>query len=391
MGVSMLEVGYVLDDKYEVIKIIGSGGMGTVYLCKNIRLENLWAIKETEKYDNVSLDILSECNILKNLNHSGIPRIVDIFYEKNYVYLVEDYVEGKTLFEYVKNEQGVELENIKTIILEISEIIEYLHSLNPPIIYRDLKPSNIIINPSGKVFLVDFGISKFYKVDSDSDTICMGSSGYAAPEQHGLAQSCKQTDIYGMGMVIYFMITGKVPFSGAEPLFDENYDKNINKDFIRIIKKCVQPEIKDRYTSVYELKKEVIELSINEEDDKTTLLKGSNEKVKKMKKKFSIKKIFLIIPFFVILVLSSIYLLGESVVDNDNEINKSNIENTVKSVPEATKETNEQNQNNTSSDATSDSKLQNQVTDDTINKQTLDSQETIYNQHKAKGNGKKKK
>ncbi|MBK1811117.1 serine/threonine protein kinase [Clostridium sp. YIM B02505] len=387
----MLEVGYVLDDKYEVIKIIGSGGMGTVYLCKNIRLENLWAIKETEKYDNVSLDILSECNILKNLNHSGIPRIVDIFYEKNYVYLVEDYVEGKTLFEYVKNEQGVELENIKTIILEISEIIEYLHSLNPPIIYRDLKPSNIIINPSGKVFLVDFGISKFYKVDSDSDTICMGSSGYAAPEQHGLAQSCKQTDIYGMGMVIYFMITGKVPFSGAEPLFDENYDKNINKDFIRIIKKCVQPEIKDRYTSVYELKKEVIELSINEEDDKTTLLKGSNEKVKKMKKKFSIKKIFLIIPFFVILVLSSIYLLGESVVDNDNEINKSNIENTVKSVPEATKETNEQNQNNTSSDATSDSKLQNQVTDDTINKQTLDSQETIYNQHKAKGNGKKKK
>jgi serine/threonine protein kinase len=391
MGGSMLEIGHLLDDKYEVIKIIGSGGMGKVYLCKNIRLDNFWAIKETEKCDNVSIDILSECNILKNLSHSGIPRIVDIFYEKNYVYLVEDYVEGKTLFEFIKDNQKTELETFKTIILKISDIIEYLHELNPPIIYRDLKPSNIIINSIGKVFLVDFGISKIYKVDSDSDTICMGSSGYAAPEQRGLAQSCKQTDIYGMGMVMYFMITGKVPFTGAEPLFDENYDRNINKDVIRIIKKCVQPEIKHRYASVYELKKEVIELLINEEDEKTTLLKGLNERAKTVKKKFSIKKIFLIIPFFIILVLSSIYLLGESGVGNDNEINKSNVENTVQSVPEATKETNEQTQNNTSADVTSVNKLQNQATDDTINKQTSDSQQTIYNQHKAKGNGKKKK
>lgn len=389
----MLEVGHILDDKYEVIKVIGSGGMGTVYLCKNIRLDNFWAIKETERCDNVSIDILSECTILKNLNHPGIPRIVDIFYEKNFVYLVEDYIEGKTLFEYIKDKQEIELENMKNIILEISEIIEYLHGLNPPIIYRDLKPSNIIINPSGKVFLVDFGISKFYKVDSDSDTICMGSSGYAAPEQHGLAQSCKQTDIYGMGMVMYFMITGKVPFSGAEPLFDENYNKNMNNDVIKMIKKCVQPEIKDRYSSIYELKKEIIALSNPEVYEKTVLLNNSMGKSKKVKKGFKIKRLFLIIPFFLILLFASMYLLGESGIGNngDNEINKSNVEDTVQSIPEETKETNEQVQNDNSGDATSDNKLQNQSTDNAINKQTSDSQQTNYNQHKVKGNGKKKK
>ncbi|GKU24604.1 serine/threonine-protein kinase [Clostridium folliculivorans] len=389
----MLEVGHILDDKYEVKKIIGSGGMGTVYLCKNIRLDNFWAIKETEKCDNLNIDILSECNILKNLNHTGIPRIVDIFYENSYFYLVEDYIKGKTLFEYIKDEQQIEVETIKTIILEISEIIDYLHSLNPPIIYRDLKPSNIIINPSGKVFLVDFGISKIYKADSDSDTICMGSSGYAAPEQHGLAQSCKQTDIYGMGMVMYFMLTGKVPFSGAEPLFDENYNGNLNEDFIRIIKKCIQPEIKDRYPSVHDLKKEIIELSIIEKYDKTVLLNNSMGKIKKVKKKFRIKKIFLIIPFFLILLFASMYLLGESGTGNkgDDGINKSNVENNVQSIPEETKETNEQVQNGNSGDAASDNKLQNQATDNTINKQTSDTQPTYYNQHKAKGNGKKKK
>ncbi|GFZ29482.1 hypothetical protein CSC2_00080 [Clostridium zeae] len=389
----MLEVGHILDDKYEVIKIIGSGGMGTVYLCKNLRLDNLWAIKETEKCDDINIDILSECNILKNLNHPGIPRIVDIFYEKSYVYLVEDYVEGKTLFEYVNDEQEIDLETIKTIILEISEIIDYLHSLNPPIIYRDLKPSNIIINSSGKVFLVDFGISKIYKVDSDSDTICMGSSGYAAPEQHGLAQSCRQTDIYGMGMVMYFMLTGKVPFSGAEPFFDENYDKNINKDIVKIIKKCVQPEIKDRYSSVSDLKKEVIKLSIFEKYEKTVFFSNSKGEVKKVKKRFKIRKIFLIIPFFLILLFASMYLLGESGVSNngDKEINKSNAENKVQSIPKATQETNEQFQDDNSGDATSDDKLQDQGTNNTINKQTSDNQQTNYNQHKAKGNGKKKK
>ncbi|GFP75780.1 serine/threonine-protein kinase [Clostridium fungisolvens] len=389
----MLEVGHILDEKYEVIKIIGSGGMGTVYLCKNIRLDNFWAIKETEKCDELNIDILSECNILKNLNHPGIPRIIDIFYERNYFYLVEDYVEGKTLFEYIKDNQDIKLETVKIIILEISEIIDYLHSLNPPIIYRDLKPSNIIINPTGKVFLVDFGISKIYKVDSDSDTICMGSSGYAAPEQHGLAQSCRQTDIYGMGMVMYFMLTGKVPFSGAEPLFDENYDKCIDKDVIRIIKKCVQPEIKDRYSSVCDLKKEIIELSNHEEYEKTVLLNSSKGKIKKVKKRFKIKKIFLIIPFLLILLFASMYLLRESGAGNngDNGINKSSVENAVQSVPEETKETNDQVQNDNSGDTTNDNKLQNQTTDNIVNKQTPDSQQTNYNQHKGKGNGKKKK
>ena len=97
----MLNSGDILDQKYEVIKILGKGGMGVVYLCKNTRLGNLWAIKEVIK-DIKNTGILTEANILKDLNHVGIRRIVDIFYENNYLYMVQDYVEGQTLKEYVK-------------------------------------------------------------------------------------------------------------------------------------------------------------------------------------------------------------------------------------------------------------------------------------------------
>ena len=241
--------------------------MGVVYLCKNITVGKLWAIKEIVQ-DVKNIDLLSEAKILKDLNHLGIRRIVDVFYENNNVYMVQDYVEGQTLKEYVRVNGRLQIEKICHITLELCDIIGYLHNLEPAIIYRDVKPSNIMISPSGKVVLIDFGISKVYKSDAENDTVCAVSNGYAAPEQYGLGKCCTRTDIYGIGMLIYFMLKGENPSTGIEPLLDEKYHAGIDDNLKRIIQSCVRIEMSDRYSSVGVLKKEVLGLLRKQEYEK---------------------------------------------------------------------------------------------------------------------------
>lgn len=319
----MLSGGDILDEKYEVIKILGKGGMGTVYLCKNIRFGNFWAIKEVIQ-DIKNIDILTEANILRDLNHPGIRKIVDIFYKNSNLYMVQDYVEGETLKEYVKKNGRVQTEKICQITSDLCDIIGYLHNQNPAILYRDIKPSNIMITPNGKVVLIDFGISKVYKSDTEQDTVCAGSNGYAAPEQYGLGKCCKQTDIYGIGMLLYFMLKGKSPSTGVEPLLDENYEHNIDDNFRIIIQKCVKIDIKDRYSSVEALKKDILDVLKREKYEKTAILNESNistnaliKKVKtKIKNKYKIKKASSAVLCFIIAILAGIYIFNLNKKEN---------------------------------------------------------------------------
>ena len=274
----MLKSGDILDHKYEVIKILGKGGMGVVYLCKNKKLGNLWAIKE-EIQDTKNTGILTEANILKGLNHVGIRRIVDTFYENNNHYMVQDYVEGQTLKEYVYANGKMKTEEICHITSDLCDILVYLHNQNPAIIYRDIKPSNIMISPSGKIVLIDFGISKVYKSDTNQDTIRAGSNGFAAPEQYGAGKCCAQTDIYGIGMLIYFMVKGKIPYTGIEPLMDENYDDDINDCLRIIIQKCVKIDIMDRYISAQSLKKDILKVLKAKKYEKIKILSDNNTNI----------------------------------------------------------------------------------------------------------------
>ena len=293
----MLNSGDILDKKYQVIRTLGKGGMGIVYLSRNLRSGDLWAIKEIIK-DTNNIDILTEVNILKNLSHPGIRRIVNIFYENNNLYMVQDYVEGQTLKEYVKSNGKMETGEICRITSDLCDIIGYLHSQNPAIIYRDIKPSNIMITTSLKVVLIDFGISKAYKSDTLQDAVCAVSNGYAAPEQYGLGKCCTQTDIYGIGMALYFMVKGSDPFTGLEPFFDETYEVSIDNKLRMIIQRCVKIKIIDRYTSVGVLKKDISKL------------------LKKHKSRSVIKGFFC----FIVIFLSSIYILNgdkqETAVNN---------------------------------------------------------------------------
>lgn len=311
----MLKSGHILDKKYEVIGILGRGGMGKVYLCKNTRLGNLWAIKEVIQ-DTKDIDILAEAIILKNLNHPGIRRIVDIFYENKRLYMVQDYVEGQTLKEYVKVNGKMKAEKIYKITSDLCDIVGYLHSLNPAIIYRDIKPSNIMITPDEKVVLIDFGISKVYEADMSHDTVCTGSNGYAAPEQYGLGKCCTQTDVYGIGMLIYFMFKGKDPFTGVEPLLDENYDRNNDEDFKKIIQQCVKIDKKDRYSSVEALKDDILKVLKKEKYKKIVILNearlSTNTVTKRIKKtkynKSKVKKNTKGILCLIVVILASVHI-----------------------------------------------------------------------------------
>lgn len=333
-GFFLLEQGSVLDRKYEVIGIIGQGGMGSVYLCKNINLDTLWAIKEVPKEVKSNVNFLAEPNILKKLKHPGIPRIIDIFYENDNLYMVEDYIEGENLKEYVKRKGSLNTEEICKIASKIGQIVEYLHSFDPPIIHRDLKPSNIMITPEGEVVLIDFGISRVYKPGQESDTVYIGSRGYAAPEQfYGTGQSSTQTDIYALGAVIYFMITGKAPSTALEPLYDENYDGNVNVDIREIIKRAMKIKVEERYGSIQEMSKEIHKVSETEATILRTRLLLSKEDISKSTKKKSLRKslliFFLIITLIIIGTYSLVYSYQESKastregLDNINNINES--------------------------------------------------------------------
>jgi len=315
----MLNSGDILDGKYEVIRILGKGGMGVVYLCKNTRLGNLWAIKEVIK-DTKNIDVLTEAIILKDLSHPGIRRIVDIFYASNNLYMVQDYINGQTLKEYVKANGRIHTEKIVQITSDLCDIVDYLHNQNPAIIYRDIKPSNIMITNSERIILIDFGISKVYKNDSEQDTVSAGSNGYAAPEQYGLGKCCAQTDIYGIGMLIYFMVKGRTPLTGIEPLLDENYENYINTNLKRIIQRCVKIDIKDRYVSVEDLKKELSEVLMKDSREKIAILNEHNNSINVIIKKSKIKiiskgkgKIKKTIKgffCFIVVLLASIYILN---------------------------------------------------------------------------------
>ena len=321
----MLNIGYILDNKYEVIRVIGQGGMGTVYLCKNNRLGNLWAVKETKINESEKINFLAESNILKDLVHDGIPRIVDIFYEYNYLYMVEDYIEGETLKEHINKYGNLNSEKLIDISLQLCSILDYLHNFNPPIIYRDLKPSNIMLQKDGKIILVDFGISRTYKENQDSDTIILGSKGYIAPEQLMNVQSNVQTDIYSLGATMYFMTTGRMPSYPTEIINKDNYPKTMELAIVNIILKASAIEPENRYRNIRELKEALINYIHNIDnlktkaahiDDKTILAPKTVLADKKIKTK---KPIFKILSSLII-ILAVIIILLTSLINN----NKSN-------------------------------------------------------------------
>ena len=250
----MLE-GDILDGRYKILRILGQGGMGKVYLAENIKLGNLWAVKEFVRKDGNEKNLLVEPNMLKKLKHPALPRVIDIIEDTECIYIIVDYIEGDSLDKRLSGEGRIPEKDAVEWARQICDVLIYLHELKPnPVIYRDMKPSNLILDSNGFIKLIDFGIAREYKAGADSDTIYIGTRGYAAPEQYGIGQTSVATDIYSLGVTIYHLLTGKSP---NEPPYElkpvRTIDSSLSEGLEQIICKCTQLDPTKRYRSAREL------------------------------------------------------------------------------------------------------------------------------------------
>ena len=257
----MASVGQVIDDKYEILKLIGQGGMSRVYLAMDKRLNKQWAIKEIEKRakdknnEIVIQSAIAEANLIKQLDHPAIVRIVDIIDNGDVIYIIEDYIEGETLSSVLEAQGAQPQELVIEWAMQICEALEYLHTRKPPIIYRDMKPANVMIKPDGNIKVIDFGIAREYKDQSLADTVSLGTKGYAAPEQFGgKGQTDARTDVYCLGVTLYHLLTGQNP---CEPPYEiypiRHWNPQLSAGLEAIIQKCTQLNPDDRYQSCAEL------------------------------------------------------------------------------------------------------------------------------------------
>lgn len=257
----MAAIGSVIDGKYEILKQIGQGGMSKVYLAMDKRLNKQWAVKEIEKRGRdknnevIIQSAIAEANMIKRLDHPSLPRIVDIIDNGKVIFVIMDYIEGeplsKIMEEYGAQPQDLVIEWAK----QLCEVLDYLHTCNPPIIYRDMKPANVMLKPDGNLKLIDFGIAREYKEQNLADTVSLGTKGYAAPEQFGgKGQTDPRTDVYCLGVTLYHLVTGHNPSEPPYELYPiRQWNPSLSGGLERIIEKCTQLNPDDRYQSCAEL------------------------------------------------------------------------------------------------------------------------------------------
>jgi serine/threonine protein kinase len=217
----------LFQDRYAIIARIGVGGFGAVYKASDTqRADALVAIKEAclreliaQQAMEVSDAFHREADLLSQLSHPSLPRLYEHLSVSEQLYLVMDFLDGETLEDYQNKapNKRLVLSEVFDIGLQLCDVLEYLHMHQPPIVFRDLKPANILRSPEGKVYVIDFGIARFFKPGQAKDTIALGSLGYAAPEQYGRVQTTPRADIYSLGAILHQLLTGKDPSDA--PLF----------------------------------------------------------------------------------------------------------------------------------------------------------------------------
>jgi WD40 repeat protein len=203
-----------------VLAMVGKGGFGAVYKAADMQFGNrLLAIKEMSQ-SNLSPQELAEVTeafkrealLLAGLTHPNLPRIYEQFSDAGRWYLVMDFIEGETLEDTLDKAGGkLPVEKVLDIGIQLSSVLDYLHHRQPPIIFRDLKPANVMLAHNGHIYLIDFGIARHFKLGQSKDTTALGSTGYAAPEQYGRAQTTPRADIYSLGATLHEMLSGNDP------------------------------------------------------------------------------------------------------------------------------------------------------------------------------------
>ena len=215
-----LQANSLFKARYRIIRLVGVGGFGAVYEAQDMLEHRQVAIKEIGLIGLTSQEMIEvtgsfnrEAQLLSSLQHPSIPGIYAQLTDTEHWYLVMDFIAGQTLEEKLAQADGGSLapEECLRIAVQLCDVLEYLHNSQPVVIFRDLKPANIMLTNDGRLYLIDFGVARLYKPGQPRDTIAFGSPGYAAPEQYGRVQTTPRTDIYSLGVLLHQMLTGQDP------------------------------------------------------------------------------------------------------------------------------------------------------------------------------------
>lgn len=259
----------ILNNRYTVLSKLGKGGMGAVYLVADSRLGGkYWALKELSdaalknpaERDTAIAAFKREATLLATLNHPNLARVVDFFQESGKYFLVMDRVEGQTLDDALQGRTAPFPEaQVLAWAVQLCDVLDYLHHQNPPIIFRDLKPGNIMLDREGNIRLIDFGVARLFRPGAGKDTTSLGTPGYAPPEQYGKGQTDARSDVYALGATLHQLFTLRDP--GDQPFkFPPARSLNpaLSQHVSDALATAVQQEPDDRWSSAGEMKKALI-------------------------------------------------------------------------------------------------------------------------------------
>jgi len=258
----------LFNGRYLIMSKVGTGGFGSVYKARDTRNGGrLVAIKEVclrglnpQSMIEVTKAFHREVSWLSKLTHPSLTCVYEHFNNPEYLYLVMEFIEGETLEEYQNRVEGrrVPLSEVLNIGIQLCIVLHYLHMQQPPIVFRDLKPANIMRTPTGRLYLIDFGIARHFKPGKARDTVALGSLGYAAPEQYGKAQTTPRADIYSLGAVLHQLLTTNDPSEAPfhfTPLRVNSYSSL--SDLCMLIERMVDMDVNKRPASASLVKQEL--------------------------------------------------------------------------------------------------------------------------------------
>lgn len=234
-----------LTEKYDLLECLSQGHGTETYL---VRQKGTGVLCITKAFDKAIYAAADEGNILQSLNHAGLPAFMDEFENEAAYYIVREYVDGTPLDKYAASRDLTEAQAV-ALCVKLCDILVYLHGLEPPVIHRDVKPQNVIVRENGDVYLIDFDIARTYDADAQTDTRFIGTRTYAPPEQYGFTQTDRRADIYALGILLCFLLTGDTEIKNA---------KITNRRLDRIVHRCVAFSPEERFANANAVKKALL-------------------------------------------------------------------------------------------------------------------------------------
>lgn len=255
----ILQIGAIIQGRYRIGNILGQGGIGITYMAEDLQTGDRVALKALSLRRMNDWKVLElferEAKVLAQLNHPAIPRYLDYFQvdsdrDRDF-YIVQQLVEGRSLAQEIANGWHGTETDIKKIAEQVLDVLIYLHELKPPVVHRDIKPQNLILQPDHKIALVDFGaVQDTYRNTQVGGSTVVGTYGYMPPEQFR-GKAVAATDLYALGATILFLLTGRSPADLPEVRFKINFrdSVNISEHFADWLDKMIEPAIEERFSS----------------------------------------------------------------------------------------------------------------------------------------------